>query len=124
MLNWYKKKIRRVIMHLYLHYYITYASIPLLLLNFIIFLISGQEFKMGFFHSSPLPKCPSQGCSEWARVYLKYCLCSKKDGVALTLGLLSVVSWGVAEVPQIMTNHKTKSTEGLSLAFLMTWLIG
>jgi solute carrier family 66 (lysosomal lysine-arginine transporter), member 1 len=77
---------------------------------------------MGFLHSTP-PKCPS-GCSKWVSVYLKYCLCSTKDGVALTLGLLSVVSWGVAEVPQIMTNYKTKSTEGLSIAFLATWLIG
>lgn len=44
--------------------------------------------------------------------------------MALTLGLLSVISWGVAEVPQIITNYKHKSTEGLSLAFLMTWIVG
>lgn len=78
---------------------------------------------MGFL-SSPPPKCLSEGCSEWARVYLKYCLCSTRDGVALTLGLLSVVSWGVAEIPQIITNHKTKSAEGLSIAFLTTWIVG
>ncbi|KAJ4789273.1 PQ-loop repeat family protein / transmembrane family protein [Rhynchospora pubera] len=79
---------------------------------------------MGFHHSSRAPICSSKGCSEWARVYLKYCLCSTRDGVALTLGLLSVVSWGVAEAPQIMTNYKSKSTEGLSMAFLTTWLVG
>ncbi|XP_078177057.1 vacuolar lysine transporter YPQ1-like isoform X1 [Carex rostrata] len=78
---------------------------------------------MGFL-SSPPPKCLSEGCSEWARVYLKYCLCGTKDGVALSLGLLSVVSWGVAEIPQIITNHKTKSAEGLSIAFLTTWIVG
>jgi uncharacterized protein with PQ loop repeat len=27
-------------------------------------------------------------------------------------------------VPQIITNYKHKSTEGLSLAFLMTWIVG
>ncbi|KAB5551616.1 hypothetical protein DKX38_008927 [Salix brachista] len=47
-----------------------------------------------------------------------------KDGVSLTLGMISVLSWGVAEVPQIVTNYKKKSTEGLSLAFLFTWIIG
>jgi uncharacterized protein with PQ loop repeat len=40
------------------------------------------------------------------------------------MGLLSVVSWGVAEVPQIITNFQEKSTEGISLLFLMTWVVG
>jgi len=47
-----------------------------------------------------------------------------KDGVSLTSGMISVLSWGVAEIPQIVTNYKEKSTEGLSLAFLLTWIIG
>ncbi|TVU22588.1 hypothetical protein EJB05_32298 [Eragrostis curvula] len=79
---------------------------------------------MGIFGGTPPPGCSSRHCAEWARIYLKYCLCSPKDGVALTLGLLSVISWGVAEVPQIITNYRQKSTEGLSIAFLMTWIIG
>jgi uncharacterized protein with PQ loop repeat len=86
---------------------------------------SGAE--MGIFGGAgtPPPSCPSsRQCAEWARIYLKYCLCSPKDGVALTLGLLSVISWGVAEVPQIITNYRHKSTEGLSIAFLMTWIVG
>ncbi|PQQ03118.1 uncharacterized protein Pyn_40140 [Prunus yedoensis var. nudiflora] len=63
-------------------------------------------------------------CWEWGRKYMEYNLCSVKDGVSLTLGLVSVVSWGVAEIPQIITNYKNKSTNGLSLAFLMTWILG
>jgi len=51
-------------------------------------------------------------------------LCSQKDSAALALGLISVISWGVAEVPQIITNYRQKSTEGLSIAFLMTWIVG
>lgn len=47
-----------------------------------------------------------------------------RDGVALTLGVVSVVSWGVAEVPQIVSNYREKSTEGLSIAFLATWIVG
>ncbi|KAF0897906.1 hypothetical protein E2562_001617 [Oryza meyeriana var. granulata] len=80
---------------------------------------------MGIFSGAPPPSCPSAGhCAKWAQTYLKYCLCSTRDGMALTLGLLSVISWGVSEVPQIITNYKQKSTEGLSLAFLMTWIVG
>ena len=67
--------------------------------------------------------CPQQ-CAMWAREYIGYCLCSTKDAVSLGLGLLSVISWGVAEIPQIITNYKAKSTEGLSFAFLLTWIIG
>ncbi|XP_062196004.1 uncharacterized protein LOC133899079 isoform X2 [Phragmites australis] len=79
---------------------------------------------MGIFGGTP-PSChSSRQCAEWARTYLKYCLCSTKDSVALMLGLASVVSWGVAEVPQIITNYRQKSTEGLSIAFLMTWIVG
>ncbi|XP_017701235.2 uncharacterized protein LOC103719251 [Phoenix dactylifera] len=76
--------------------------------------------------SETLPHACSlnQHCWQWARIYLNYCLCSAKDGMSLALGLVSVVSWGVAEVPQIITNYKEKSMEGLSIAFLMTWIIG
>uniref|UniRef100_A0A0D9UZE4 Uncharacterized protein n=2 Tax=Leersia perrieri TaxID=77586 RepID=A0A0D9UZE4_9ORYZ len=85
---------------------------------------AGSGAQMGIFRGAS-PSCPSAGnCAKWAQAYLKYCLCSKRDGMALTLGLLSVISWGVAEVPQIITNYKHKSTEGLSLAFLMTWIVG
>ncbi|KAL2651712.1 hypothetical protein R1flu_019840 [Riccia fluitans] len=69
--------------------------------------------------------CPVEsGCLEWVHRYLKDCVCSFRDEVSLTLGLISVVSWGVAEVPQIITNFRERSTEGVSLAFLMTWVVG
>ncbi|XP_021732665.1 uncharacterized protein LOC110699483 [Chenopodium quinoa] len=67
--------------------------------------------------------CPAH-CAAWARDYIGYCLCTTSDAVSLSLGLASVISWGVAEIPQIITNFKTKSTEGLSFAFLLTWIIG
>ncbi|KAL6988588.1 hypothetical protein U1Q18_014340 [Sarracenia purpurea var. burkii] len=79
---------------------------------------------MGVLRSSGVV-CPREKhCSEWARLYMKYCLCEVKDWISLSLGLVSVISWGVAEIPQIITNYRNKSTEGLSLAFLMTWIIG
>nr|XP_043622719.1 uncharacterized protein LOC122594308 [Erigeron canadensis] len=79
---------------------------------------------MGLFGSN-LPMCPAnQHCSQWARNHMKYCLCTRKDWISLILGLLSVISWGVAEVPQIITNYKEKSSEGLAIGFLLTWILG
>ena len=43
---------------------------------------------------------------------------SKGYYVSLAFGLSSVFIWTVAEIPQIVTNFKSGSTEGLSLTFL------
>lgn len=78
---------------------------------------------MGLMSTSP-QVCFKAHCWEWGRKYLKYCLCDTRDGASLALGLVSVISWGVAEIPQILTNYRDKSAEGLSLAFLFTWIVG
>eukprot|EP00271_Cylindrocystis_brebissonii_P011637 TRINITY_DN29524_c0_g1_i1.p1 TRINITY_DN29524_c0_g1~~TRINITY_DN29524_c0_g1_i1.p1 ORF type:complete len:468 (+),score=85.87 TRINITY_DN29524_c0_g1_i1:207-1610(+) len=88
---------------------------------------------MGFLQSMHLPEnfggprqsCPvDEQCSTWIFNYLGDCVCNLKDGFSFALGLLSVLSWGVAEIPQIMTNFFAGSTEGVSLTFLMTWTFG
>ncbi|KAI5058392.1 hypothetical protein GOP47_0026562 [Adiantum capillus-veneris] len=63
-------------------------------------------------------------CVEWVRRYLKDCICNTRDAISFGVGLASVFCWGVAEVPQIITNFREGSTEGISLIFLMTWVIG
>ncbi|XP_010525450.1 PREDICTED: uncharacterized protein LOC104803245 [Tarenaya hassleriana] len=78
---------------------------------------------MATFFRASSPSCPRH-CSRWARESMKYCLCSVRDGLSLSLGFISVISWGVAEIPQIITNYREKSTEGLSIAFLTTWMLG
>ncbi|THU51610.1 hypothetical protein C4D60_Mb06t32840 [Musa balbisiana] len=92
----------------------------------VVFLVGSRlSSVMGFRRSALPPVClSSRHCSHWARIYLKYCLCSVKDGMALFLGTISIISWGIAEVPQIITNYRQKSTEGLSIAFLLTWVVG
>ncbi len=40
------------------------------------------------------------------------------------LGLLSIVSWLFAQVPQIYKNYQLKSASGLSIYFLAEWLLG
>lgn len=57
-------------------------------------------------------------CVWWVERYLKDCLCGVGDYVSLGFGLISVFSWALAEIPQIVTNFKSGSTEGISLTFL------
>ncbi|XP_038711011.1 probable vacuolar amino acid transporter YPQ2 isoform X2 [Tripterygium wilfordii] len=63
-------------------------------------------------------------CVGWVEKYFKDCLCNTKDGYSFGFGIMSLVCWGVAEIPQIITNCRTKSSHGVSLAFLLTWVAG
>ncbi|CAL0312768.1 unnamed protein product [Lupinus luteus] len=63
-------------------------------------------------------------CVRWVQKYFKDCLCNTKDDISFGFGLISLVCWGVAEIPQIITNFGTKSSHGVSLAFLFTWIVG
>ncbi|VFQ65711.1 unnamed protein product [Cuscuta campestris] len=62
--------------------------------------------------------------SVWVEKYFKDCLCSLKDEVSFGLGIISLICWGLAEIPQIITNFHNKSAAGLSLSFLLTWILG
>ncbi|GAV77728.1 PQ-loop domain-containing protein [Cephalotus follicularis] len=63
-------------------------------------------------------------CVRWVQKYFKDCLCDLKDEASFAFGLTSLVCWGLAEIPQIITNFRTKSSHGVSLAFLLTWVAG
>ncbi|KAF2283625.1 hypothetical protein GH714_012505 [Hevea brasiliensis] len=63
-------------------------------------------------------------CVHWVDKYFKDCLCNLKDEFSFAFGLISLVCWGVAEIPQIITNFRTKSSHGVSLLFLLTWVAG
>ncbi|GMP45098.1 hypothetical protein CsSME_00013742 [Camellia sinensis var. sinensis] len=65
-----------------------------------------------------------KGCVKWVEKYFKDCLCNLNDQLSFGIGLASLVSWGVAEIPQIITNFHNKSGHGLSLSFLCTWIVG
>ncbi|XWS33717.1 hypothetical protein CRYUN_Cryun22dG0107300 [Craigia yunnanensis] len=63
-------------------------------------------------------------CFRWVERYFKDCLCNLKDDFSFAFGLTSLVCWGVAEIPQIITNFRTKSSHGVSFLFLLTWVAG
>ncbi|KAH1194490.1 putative vacuolar amino acid transporter YPQ3 [Glycine max] len=77
---------------------------------------------MGVFENSTLSLwCQSnQHCSQLAKEHMG----SVRETPSFLLGLISVIVWVVAEIPQIIPNYRTKSAEGLSVTFLVTWIIG
>ncbi|XP_076888421.1 vacuolar lysine transporter YPQ1-like [Bidens hawaiensis] len=66
----------------------------------------------------------SKPCIGWVDKYFKDCLCNLSDEISFGLGIASLVCWGVAEIPQIITNFRTKSSHGVSLLLLLTWIAG
>ncbi|KAM0032165.1 hypothetical protein Hdeb2414_s0016g00472061 [Helianthus debilis subsp. tardiflorus] len=76
--------------------------------------------------SNSLSYCVKQSkpCVGWVNKYFKDCLCNLSDEISFGLGIASLVCWGVAEIPQIITNFRTKSSHGVSLLFLLTWIAG
>ncbi|KAG1341801.1 hypothetical protein COCNU_05G000300 [Cocos nucifera] len=65
-----------------------------------------------------------KACVGWIDKYFKDCVCSLSGEVSFGLGLISLVCWGIAEIPQIITNFQTKSGHGVSLGLILTWVIG
>uniref|UniRef100_M4D5F4 Vacuolar amino acid transporter YPQ1 n=1 Tax=Brassica campestris TaxID=3711 RepID=M4D5F4_BRACM len=63
-------------------------------------------------------------CVRWVERYFDDCLCNLNDEVSFALGIVSLICWGVAEIPQIITNFRTKSSHGVSLSFLLAWVAG
>ncbi|XP_039012473.1 probable vacuolar amino acid transporter YPQ1 isoform X2 [Hibiscus syriacus] len=74
--------------------------------------------------SQPYCVRENKPCVWWVQRYFKDCLCNLKDDFSFSFGIISLVCWGVAEIPQIVTNFKTKSGHGVSLLFLLTWVAG
>ncbi|GMI86423.1 hypothetical protein like AT4G36850 [Hibiscus trionum] len=74
--------------------------------------------------SQPYCVRENKPCVGWVQRYFKDCLCNLKDDFSFAFGIISLVCWGVAEIPQIITNFKTKSGHGVSLLFLLTWVAG
>ncbi|XP_051149846.1 probable vacuolar amino acid transporter YPQ3 [Andrographis paniculata] len=69
--------------------------------------------------------CPvDKQCWQWTLNYMGYCVCSQREKLSLVFGMIGVVSWGLAELPQIITSYKKKSSEGLSIFFLVAWIVG
>ncbi|CAB4476951.1 PQ-loop-domain-containing protein [Rhizophagus irregularis] len=61
---------------------------------------------------------------QWIHTIFGSCIYNSQEAVSVFLGYLTLACWLNAQLPQIITNYKNKSVEGLSLPFLVNWLLG
>jgi uncharacterized protein with PQ loop repeat len=61
---------------------------------------------------------------QWIHTIFGSCVYDNQETVSVILGYLTIVCWLNAQLPQLLTNYKNKSVEGLSLSFLVNWLLG
>ncbi|KAL8152133.1 hypothetical protein V2J09_021941 [Rumex salicifolius] len=87
-------------------------------------LIGGGGVREGNRVSSDYCHKEHKACVWWVDRYMKDCLCNLSDEISFGFGLISLLAWAVAEVPQIITNFRTKSSHGVSILFLLTWVFG
>lgn len=60
----------------------------------------------------------------WIHTLLGTCVYGNREAISFLLGYASIACWLNAQLPQIITNYRNKSVEGLSLPFLCNWLLG
>ncbi|RIA91818.1 PQ loop repeat-domain-containing protein [Glomus cerebriforme] len=61
---------------------------------------------------------------EWIHTILGSCVYGNKGLISYILGYVTIACWLNAQLPQLITNYKNKSVDGLSLPFLVSWLLG
>ncbi|CAJ0915937.1 5164_t:CDS:2 [Entrophospora sp. SA101] len=61
---------------------------------------------------------------KWIHMLFGSCVYGNREAASLLLGFLSIACWLNAQSPQVITNYKNKSTDGVSIQFLMILLLG
>lgn len=64
------------------------------------------------------------GANSFIQHWFGDCIYNVRDLVGFLLGMASILSWMVAQVPQLMANYRNKSADALSAFFLAEWLLG
>ena len=57
-------------------------------------------------------------------MYLSQCLYSVRDYIAFGIGMSSIGFWIICQLPQLVSNCKSKSVAALSVWFLLQWFAG
>ncbi|RRT37823.1 hypothetical protein B296_00056138 [Ensete ventricosum] len=64
-----------------------------------------------------MPRAGDSDVRRWIERYFNDCVCSVRGELSFGLGMISLFCWGIAEVPQIITNFHNKSGHGLPTQF-------
>ncbi|KAI9859832.1 MAG: hypothetical protein M1824_003612 [Vezdaea acicularis] len=85
-----------------------------------------MSFWLQYVANPPIPDhCePTTPFLAFLSSHLHTCVPTPLALITTTLGTLSICSWLFAQLPQIFKNYSLKSTSGLSIYFLVEWLLG
>jgi uncharacterized protein with PQ loop repeat len=61
---------------------------------------------------------------EWIAVTFRECVITERDSISFWIGFSSLGFWIFAQAPQFYKNCRLGSASGLSLLFLMQWMLG
>lgn len=77
-------------------------------------------------HTSNLPdRCtPTSGFLNTISTAFDTCLPTPLTLTSTLFGILSIIAWLFAQLPQVFKNYKLQSASGLSIYFLAEWLLG
>ena len=64
------------------------------------------------------------GSITWLQDYFQTCIYSSQELLGFYVGLLSIALWSVAQIPQFLENQANRSSDALSVWFLLQWLLG
>ncbi|XP_033763916.1 lysosomal amino acid transporter 1 homolog [Pecten maximus] len=69
---------------------------------------------------------PNNNCSvQWPWVILRDCVHNNQDVASDILGLLSLVSWMIVSIPQMVMNCRNiRGVEGISILLILQWTLG
>ncbi|KAF0474738.1 PQ-loop-domain-containing protein [Gigaspora margarita] len=60
----------------------------------------------------------------WIHILFGACVYGKQEMTSILFGYLSIICWLNAQFPQLLKNYRNKSVDGLSLPFMVNWLLG
>ncbi|XRB01113.1 lysosomal amino acid transporter [Pycnococcus provasolii] len=64
------------------------------------------------------------GSITWLQDFFETCIYSHEELLGFYVGLLSIALWSVAQIPQFLENQANRSSDALSVWFLLQWLLG
>lgn len=61
---------------------------------------------------------------QWIGTHFNQCVYTPTQRAGFAFGMITLCIYLVAQLPQLWQNYRRKSVEGLSIGFLLVWLIG
>lgn len=77
-----------------------------------------------FFHHCRLVDENDNPLIIWIAKYTGSCVYGSESEMSFVFGYISLICWLGAQLPQIITNYKNSSVEGLSLGLVFNWFMG